>query len=142
MKYVKIMVAYDGSNLSRKALSHAAQLAESYGSRMLVLHVYQVPIVNNGDFMLTLPPDWSQQYMQHSFNVLEEAKGLVPPQVEAEFKLVDGEPAETILEFATDEGCDLIVMGSRGLGGIREFMLGSVSHNVMQHAKVPVLIVK
>lgn len=142
MSYTNILVAYDGSNLSRKAISHAAALAESYEATLTVLHVYQVPLVNNGDFMVTLPPDWSQQYMDHSFKVLEEAKGLVPATVKAEFKLIDGDPANTILDYTGENGTDLIVLGSRGLGGIREFVLGSVSHNVMQHAKTPVLIVK
>lgn len=142
MSYSKILVAYDGSSLSRKAIAHASDLAERYGAALTVIHVYQVPLVNNGDFMVTLPPDWSQQYMDHSFKVLEEAKGLVPGTVKAEFKLIDGDPANTILDYADENGTDLIVLGSRGLGGIREFVLGSVSHNVMQHAKLPVLIVK
>ncbi|MFD2331907.1 universal stress protein [Cohnella sp. GCM10020058] len=142
MSYKNILVAYDGSNLSRKAISHASALAESSGATLTVLHVYQVPLVNNGDFMVTLPADWSQQYMDHSFKVLEEAKTLVPGTINATFKLIDGDPANTILDYAGDNGTDLIVLGSRGLGGIREFVLGSVSHNVMQHAKAPVLIVK
>ncbi|CAI6085095.1 universal stress protein [Cohnella sp. JJ-181] len=142
MSYTNILVAYDGSNLSRKALSQAAALADSYQATLTVVHVYQVPLVNNGDFMVTLPADWSRQYMDQSFKVLEEAKTLVPATVKAEFKLIDGDPAGTILDYAGDNGVDLIVLGSRGLGGIREFVLGSVSHNVMQHAKAPVLIVK
>ncbi len=47
-----------------------------------------------------------------------------------------------ILDFAVKNDNDVIVIGSRGLGGIREFVLGSVSHNVVQHARIPVLVVK
>lgn len=47
-----------------------------------------------------------------------------------------------ILKYAKENAIDIIVIGSRGLGGIREFVLGSVSHNVVQSARIPVLVVK
>ena len=62
--------------------------------------------------------------------------------VNGNVEMIQGAPAEVILEYAKQNGVDLIVIGSRGLGGIREFVLGSVSHNVVQHAKIPVLVVK
>jgi nucleotide-binding universal stress UspA family protein len=57
-------------------------------------------------------------------------------------KLVEGRPADKIVETAKLESCDLIVIGSRGLGGIKEFFLGSVSDRVADEAPCPVLIVK
>lgn len=56
--------------------------------------------------------------------------------------LIQGAAAEVLLDFAKENDSDIIIIGSRGLGGIREFVLGSVSHNVVQHAQVPVLVVK
>jgi nucleotide-binding universal stress UspA family protein len=56
--------------------------------------------------------------------------------------MMQGAPAEVILDYTKKNHNDLIVIGSRGLGGIREFVLGSVSHNVVQHARIPVLVVK
>jgi nucleotide-binding universal stress UspA family protein len=53
----------------------------------------------------------------------------------------EGQPVRTILDFASENGYDLIVIGSRGLSGVKEF-LGSVSHGVVQRSKVPVLIIK
>jgi nucleotide-binding universal stress UspA family protein len=53
-----------------------------------------------------------------------------------------GNPAKTILDYAEEINADLIVIGSRGLNSFGEFVLGSVSHNVTQHAKIPVLVVK
>ncbi|MNR36447.1 Stress response protein NhaX [compost metagenome] len=66
-----------------------------------------------------------------------EAEGL-----NATVELLQGSPAEVILAYAKEHGADVIVIGSRGLGGIREFVLGSVSHNVVQSARIPVLVVK
>ncbi|MGV2947877.1 universal stress protein, partial [Acinetobacter sp. AGC35] len=57
-------------------------------------------------------------------------------------ELLQGSPAEVILKYAKQQEVDVIIIGSRGLGGIREFVLGSVSHNVVQSARIPVLVVK
>lgn len=66
-----------------------------------------------------------------------EAEGL-----NATVELLQGSPAEVILNYSKEHDVDVIVIGSRGLGGIREFVLGSVSHNVVQSARIPVLVVK
>jgi len=57
-------------------------------------------------------------------------------------KLVEGRPSNKIVETAKEGNCDIIVMGSRGLGTIKEFFLGSVSDRVADEATCPVLIVK
>ena len=62
--------------------------------------------------------------------------------VNGQVEMIQGPPAEVILEYANQNGSDLIVISDRGLGGIREFVLGGVSHNVVRHAKIPVLVVK
>lgn len=142
MSYSKIVAAYDGSNLANKALDHAAKLAEAFGADLTVVHAYTTPMLNSGDMLITAPAEWAQEYVEHSSKVLEAAKARVPAGVRAEYKLLEGYPAQAVLEFASDSGADLIVMGSRGLGAIREFVLGSVSHNVAQHSKIPVLVVK
>ncbi|MMZ71849.1 Stress response protein NhaX [compost metagenome] len=56
--------------------------------------------------------------------------------------MFQGSPAEVILSYVKKHDNDVIVIGSRGLGTIREFVLGSVSHNVVQNAKIPVLVIK
>jgi nucleotide-binding universal stress UspA family protein len=57
-------------------------------------------------------------------------------------KLLIGKPGDIILSEATQGAFDLIVIGSRGLGGFKEFVLGSVSHQVVNESKIPVLVVK
>ncbi|MNI12816.1 Stress response protein NhaX [compost metagenome] len=56
--------------------------------------------------------------------------------------MLQGSPAEVILSYTKKHDNDVIIIGSRGLGTIREFVLGSVSHNVVQNAKIPVLVIK
>ncbi|MOA44126.1 Stress response protein NhaX [compost metagenome] len=62
--------------------------------------------------------------------------------VTATVEMLQGSPADVILKYAKSHDNDVIVIGSRGLGTIREFVLGSVSHNVVQNAKIPVLVIK
>lgn len=142
MSYKNVVVAYDGSNLSQKALKQAVALAEAFGSKLSVIHAYATPMLNSGDMLITAPAEWAQEYVNHAFKVLDGAKELVPAGIDADYRTVEGYPAQAVIEYAEETGADLIVMGSRGLGAIREFVLGSVSHNIVQHAKIPVLVVK
>ncbi|UQZ85092.1 Stress response protein NhaX [Paenibacillus konkukensis] len=140
MLFSKILVPFDGSNLSRKALSKAVDIVKETASResgkpvLEVLHIVQDVSYAMGT-TITVDPKISQA-------VIDEAKQMVPSDVQASFAIEYGQPANTILNYANDNGFDFIIMGSRGLGTIREFFLGSVSHNVVQNSKVPVLIVK
>lgn len=70
-----------------------------------------------------------------------EAKGV---QVEIEVAVIKGNhnPGENICEFAEKNNFDMIVVGSRGLGNVKKIILGSVSNYVVNHSKVPVLVVK
>ncbi|MBM7564980.1 universal stress protein [Paenibacillus sacheonensis] len=140
--FTNILVAYDGSNLSKKALNKAVeffrQSEDARPSKLEILHVFQ-EIVRSGQVYFVVDEKVEKEYNE---KVFDEVKAMIPPDIRMEYFKVNGDPARTILEHADKHGNDLIVMGSRGLGKIREVVLGSVSHNVAQHAKVPVLIIK
>ena len=70
----------------------------------------------------------------------QEAVGKIPGELPTE--LIEGSPAEAIINVAKTRGSSVIVMGSRGLSTIAELMLGSTSHKVVSHASCPVLIVR
>jgi len=72
---------------------------------------------------------------------LDEASAQLPKGLSASTLSVDGTPAEAILDQAEAGGHDLIVVGSRGRGDVASIMLGSVSHHVVHHSRVPVLVV-
>lgn len=71
------------------------------------------------------------------YEEIAKARGLIAKTV-----LVKAHPAKAILDVAKSEGADLIVVGSRGLGGVKGLFLGSVSNAVVQNSKVPVMVVK
>jgi len=147
MLFSKIIVAYDGSALSKKALKKALHFMEesAAGMRPVKLEIIHVPFAPSfifGETLVATTGAATKNMLDHAQTILDEARQFVPPHSNVKYVLRQGPPAKTILEHAEECDADLIVMGSRGLGGIREFILGSVSHNVVQHAKIPVLIVK
>ena len=144
MLFHKILAAYDGSKAANKALDKAIELCKTTPEAKLeVLHVYDFPRFYVAEGFVPVPASMNKDFYELAERTVEEAKKrVVAAGLESKVEMVQGAPAETILEYAQKSGADLIVIGSRGLGGIREFVLGSVSHNVVQHARIPVLVVK
>ena len=144
----KILVATDGSNLADKSLDFALDLAKKYSAEVTILTVVDLPSNSFWVQGTTFAPISSQKYLEklEKFHkkILTEAvkKAKESAQIYVTKRLLDGRPAEKIIEVAKEGSFDLIVMGSRGLGGIKEFFLGSVSDRVADEASCPVLIVK
>ena len=144
MLFSNILVAYDGSKASKKALNHAIALSKlSVDAKITVIHVFGFPRAYFGEAYAAIPASVSKEYYDLSEETVEEAKlALATANVTGTVEMLQGAPAEVVLEYSKKNNIDVIVIGSRGLGGIREFVLGSVSHNVVQHAQIPVLVVK
>ena len=147
--FKKILVAIDGSNLAYKSLDYALDLAKKYSAEIMVLTVVQMPSNSVLEQGAAFTPISSQSYREkmenyHKEILSEAAKNAKKssPKIQFTTKLVEGRPADKIVETAKLESFDLIVIGSRGLGGIKEFFLGSVSDRVADEAPCPVLIVK
>ncbi len=136
----KILVPIDGSEPANRALEFAFDLAQKYSAEILVLTVVQP-----GKF----PPEIMYTYLEgaNAFHqkvlaeALEKAKKTVP-SLKVTSKLVEGYPADKILEAANEENSDMIVMGRRGQGHIRHTLLGSVSDRVADQSPCTILIVK
>lgn len=144
MLFQNILVAYDGSKASNKALDQAIDLAKlTPGAKLDVVHVFDFPRVFIGEAIAAIPASVNQEIYDLAEQTLDEVRTrLSEAAVTANVVMIQGDAAEVILAYAKQHESDLIVIGSRGLGGIREFVLGSVSHNVVQNAKIPVLINK
>jgi nucleotide-binding universal stress UspA family protein len=140
----KILLAMDGSDESDLAATTAAELAKSTDSELDVIYVLEVEPWH-------FPPRELVKYPQRYEELREEGRRLCDEQVEkikaaggsvAESYLAVGRPADQIVAHAQDQGAGLIVMGSRGLGGIRRALMGSVSDAVVRHAHCPVMVVR
>ena len=146
--FQKILVPVDGSDTAWKALKTAAALASRFQGEIRVFTVME-PYNSLSLFQITLDQnlmDRSNREMKKaSLAVLDTAKEkLTEYGFHGKVSYEDGEgnPAELILEKSREDGCDSVVIGSRGLSGITEFLLGSVSSKVPQYAEVPVFVVK
>ena len=145
----KILVAVDGSKTAENALMFGLDLAAKYSAEVLVVSVFDVISTSLVARGMVFTPTGTTKYLEelekfHEHvlaDALKKAK-KVKPKTKVSKKLLKGRAANKIVEAANEGGFDLIVIGSRGLGGIKEFFLGSVSDRVADEAKCPVLIVK
>ncbi|WP_309120078.1 universal stress protein [Paenibacillus sp.] len=141
MLFRNILVAYDGSEPSRSALRKAIELATSSPfCKIDVLYVRPTPTTWHPD----LPAAPLIEYEEsRAAEIVDGAREMLRP-VPNRWRtfIAEGRAAKAILAFAGETGSDLIVMGNRGRGGWTELFLGSVSHYVVQHSRVPVLVMK
>ena len=136
-----ILVAVDGSDHATKALDIACDLAQRYGAGLLVLSVYRhhSPLGDThtlvGGASEIEPPDVTLGRLAREIvdAALARARANGAPEVEGLVRR--GPPARTIVQIARERGADAIVMGSRGLGDVGGFLLGSVSHKVSSLAE-------
>jgi nucleotide-binding universal stress UspA family protein len=146
--YQRILVATDGSDLSRTAVSSAIELAAAVGAELVALYVvprYPVSYFEGGitisvqDIART-EKQWSDkgQAVVDEAKKDAEAKGIKATAVVAQSDLV----AESIMAAATKHNCDLVVMASHGRKGIKRVLLGSETQHVLTHSTVPVLVLR
>jgi nucleotide-binding universal stress UspA family protein len=145
--FQRILLASDGSDHALKAARVAAELARQFRAELVVLCVFQesaVPVPMMGS--MDVPPiDLEIDRLAEDVQAAVErrtTKTLDEFGVTYQTRREIGHPVDRIVQAAKQEMADLIVMGSRGLGGLESFMLGSVSDRVLHHAHCPVLIVK
>ncbi len=127
----RILIGLDGSELAEKALHRAAQLA--------VVHEAELILYQGLCFVPSGPPDFTRQSLIDARAYLRRLAGLYP-EVTIQLEVRDATPGHGLVEAATDLKCDLIVVGSRGRGGLARWLLGSVAENVAQTSPLPVLV--
>ena len=144
----KILVAFDGSEQSDKALDYALDLARKYSAQIVLINAIPFSPISDSSVVIPYGADYATHYKELRVvhekllaEALNKAKTF-QKTLEVLKELVEGRPADKIVETAKEGMFDLIVIGSRGLSGIKEFFLGSVSNRVADKAPCPVLIVK
>ncbi|WP_145141187.1 universal stress protein [Paenibacillus sp. Y412MC10] len=138
----KMMVAIDQAEITNKLLDAAVEIARNKQTQVTLVHVSQ-EYVSNG--MTYVPENFLEEILNEmekaGLEQLRQAKSkLKSAGINPETVHLKGDPAHEILNYARDTEQQLIIIGSRGLRGIKEMMLGSVSHKVSQLSHCPVLI--
>lgn len=141
---MRTLLAVDGSDQSYEAVRALSQMARS--DAVILLHAIDVPAPAYPMMVPEVARDLytaqERAMREEGERVLQAVTSLLPMNAGPVSKVLEvGKPIDVILSIAERERVDLIVMGSRGVGALRELMLGSVSHRVVTHAAVSVLIV-
>lgn len=127
----RVLVPVDGSDNSWRALEHAVDHYDS--ADVTVLHVIEPATDSKRE----------TKKKQRAADLLERAKEIAADsETTVQTDTRTGEPAETIVEYATDSDVDVIVMGSRGRSGLSRLLLGSVAEYVVRRSPTPVAVIR
>jgi nucleotide-binding universal stress UspA family protein len=155
--FKKLLVALDGSENSSRASQAALELAEKLKAELTVLHAITPPALYyhtelSPEGPVIEPPTHEKEidmYLQYARRL---GRGIVDPTlseakkrgitVKADLPEATTSVVETIVNQAIKESADLIIVGTRGLGGFKKLLLGSVSSGVVDHAHCPVLVIR
>lgn len=155
--FKRILVALDGSDNSARASQTALELAEKLKADLIVLHAILPPALYyhseiSPEGQVIEPPTHEKEidlYLEYARRV---ARGIVDRTVseaekrgitvKADIPEATTSVVETIVNQAVKENADLIIVGTRGLGGFRKLLLGSVSSGVVDHSRCPVLVTR
>jgi len=146
-RFGKIIVAFDGSKDSIKAVKLACSLGSEYKSEVAVVHVYSSPAVGFSAASGMPIPDYrdlEEARKDTAKGVLSKGLQLASEEgIKAKGELIEAPSVvEALVEFATNEKADLIVAGTRGMTGFKKLILGSVSSGLVNHSPCPVLIAR
>ena len=147
--YSNILVPYDGSTYSQKALKMAVNMASEFESSLYLVNIIDVSAVS--------PP--GQIHSKNTRKTLDQIKSTVKTSIESYLQkiqkdyedsgvivkgfVLEGEITEKLLKFTQDHDIDLVIIGSKGLSGVSKIKtLGSVSRKISELAKCPVIIVR
>ena len=146
-----IVVGIDGSANARRALAVAAAEARARGARLRVITTWMVPLFEGMPMPIVggFPVDYGRPYEEICAAVESSSRELVErevaevlgadPGIEIEPLALEGAPATVLIDASRE--ADLLVVGSRGRGGFKGLLLGSVSQQCVHHAACPVLVV-
>ena len=143
----RIIVAFDGSNDSVKAVRMACMLSAKFGSELVVVHVYSAPVIPysgvagmpiaNYPDLERMAGEGARKTLLMGVRIAEDAG------VKTNGELLEAaSTVQALVEFSASEKADLLVVGTRGMTGFKKLLLGSVSSGVVSHAACPVLVVR
>jgi nucleotide-binding universal stress UspA family protein len=144
--FKRILVGIDGSEPANHALQYAIDIAKKWNAELMILTV--TPEINTtfylGDIVAWDIDEMEEPLRKIHEELLMKTEEKLKEYSKLKFKTIikRGKPSLMILQSAKEENADLIVVGSRGIGGIKEYLLGSTSKHVINHCKIPVLIIK
>ena len=140
---MKIAIPVDGSENANRAVDHVIGLARSRGDIEIHLLNVQIPVLSGHAKMFISDQQLNDYYREEGFAALKPAQEkLKNANLPHKHHISVGHIAETIAQYARENNIDQIIMGTRGMGAIAEFVLGSVASKVIHLSHVPVTLIK
>jgi nucleotide-binding universal stress UspA family protein len=133
-----IVLATDGSEHSSRAIPVAAEIASKFGSEVVVVHVLEHTLARLDVYDLESPTE-AADIADAAVRDLKDRGCSARPEIR---RAAVGHTARAILDVVEEEGADLVLIGSRGLGELSGLLPGSVTHRALHLAHVPVLVVR
>jgi nucleotide-binding universal stress UspA family protein len=131
-----VVLGYDGSEGSRKALAAAIELADALGRKLVVAFAYEVSPLG-GEVQ-----DLAKALRERGENVTAEAADAARSAgLDTETTVISGDRAEALATLAADRGAGMVVIGTRGENQLKGLILGSVAHKLLHLSPAPVLVV-
>lgn len=137
--YDDILLPTDGSDGTETALAHAEGIGMAFDATVHVLFVADT----NRDSVTALASGTTTDVLaEKGTEVVEETSAALDPAVDRRTEVLQGDPHETIVDYADESGVDLVVMATHGRRGLNRFLLGSVTERVVRTSNVPVMTVR
>ena len=139
----RILAPVDGSENSMRSLDHALTLSSKLGSKLTILYVLEIPpfvYIQSQKLVNSIMLELEKEAKEILEDCLKRAKDY---ELEIETTFLEGQNVGSIIiDYIEKNNFNYIVIGSRGRGKFKHAILGSVTHRVLHHSKVPVLVVK
>ncbi len=137
--YNTILVAYDGSDFSKAALTEAAHWIKRHGGKVILVNAV---FFDEEEFGIA--PEQREKRLEFGKKICYQTKEMILSEygVETESLICEGEAPEVIVDVAKGKKVDLVAMGTRGRKGLKRFLMGSVTSGVITHSPCDVIVVK
>lgn len=149
MIYKKILLAYDGSDVSNQALHHAIKLAKNQHATLYILYVVEESFGFRGgigydyDYLISIYKDEGHKVLNEATDIVKaECASIKHETLLVQLNTFQGRVADVVIDKANELAVDLIIVGTHGRRGINHFFLGSVAENIMRMSHAPVLLIR
>ena len=143
--FEKILVCLDGSSLAEQVIPYAAEMTRRFGGSLALLQVIDAPgfVIAPGEPEVAVESvgEMKAQEEEAAAYLQRVAEPLLQEGIQVEPAILGGhEPSEAILAYLAKYGFDLIVIATRGRGGVKRLLFGSVADSVLRRSHLPVLV--
>jgi len=133
--YTDILIPTDGSQGAKAALEHGIEIASKWDATLHTLYVADARLARSGPLLETLRGEGRKAVRDVEVTGIQAGLAVVT-------EIVEGNPHEEILDYVTEYGIDMVIMGTHGRTGLDRVMMGSVAERVVRQSPVPVLTVR